>query len=121
MSIRKILGTLAPGFALVLVLALIFNDEVEVFFGKYGIFSDKFFLYASVILLSYLLGALNIQIFFRVLDIVGGWLDKWTTGMKSSGARNVIKFFSEKFHILDLRTLDDETKAHFHTEASLAE
>jgi hypothetical protein len=113
MSIRKIFGTLVPGFALVAVLALIFNEAVGAFVLRYAAFSDKAFLYASVILLSYLLGALNIQIFFRFLDIVGGWLDRWTAEMKSAGVRDVVKFFSEKFHIFDLRTLSDETRTHF--------
>ena len=105
-----------PGFALALVIALIFNEAVVNFIARYEIFSDKAFLYVSVILASYLLGALNIQIFFRILDIVGGWLDRWTAGMKSEGARNIVKFFSERFHVLDLRTLGDETKVNFSSE-----
>lgn len=121
MSTRKILGTLVPGFALLLVLVFVYNNAVQRLFADRNIFSDKIIFYSSVVLLSYLLGALNIQIFFRVLDIMGEWLDRWTVGIKSEGTRKAIKFFSEKIHILDLRTLSDETRMHFPSENSSEE
>jgi hypothetical protein len=121
MSIRKFLGSLVPGFALVLVLLLAFHDVVLAFGRRYGITGNEPIVYAGVILLSYLLGLFNIQISFRLLDLFGSAIDLLFSKVKSAFLRGILGFFSERLHIFNLCTLSQEAQACFPAESSAIE
>jgi hypothetical protein len=113
MSLRKFFGSLVPGFALVVLLDIQFRGTAEALAARYQIFQDRIFIYAIALVLSYLLGLLNIQIFFRLLDILGGWMDRSFARVKGAGLRKTLGFFSDRFHVFNLCTLADETKKYF--------
>jgi len=115
------MGSLAPGFALALLILIRFRDEAGAFVDSNWILSDRFVFYTAFILFSFLLGLLNIQIVFRLLDALGGGIDRLTSRLKDGRTRNAIEFCSNRLHLFNLRTLSEETKAHFPVETDLGQ
>ena len=115
MSIRKFLGSLVPGFALVGVLYLLFGDGLANLADQHHLLDDRAILYVGILLVSYVLGQFNIQITWRLLDIVGGWSDWLTSRQKSGFFKNNFGFCAERLHIFSIRTLDEELKFHYLT------
>ena len=113
MSIRKFLGSLVPGFALVGVLYLFFGHGLKSIPAVQHLPDDKAILYGSILLISYVLGAFNIQVTWRLLDIIGGWSD-WVTSRPMTGFfRTIFKFCAGRLHVFSIRTLDEEVREQF--------
>ncbi|MFO0764693.1 MAG: hypothetical protein U0487_01455 [Patescibacteria group bacterium] len=75
---------------------------------------DKVALYIIVILFSYLVGAVHIQIMWRVLDILGGWLDGITSQVPKGGRwHRFFQYCSDRLHVFSVRTLDTEVGVQF--------
>ena len=115
------MGSFVPGFALALLVLIRFRDEAGALVDANWILSDRFVFYAAFVLFSFLLGLLNIQIVFRLLDALGGGIDRLTSRLKDGRMRNAIEFCSNRLHLFNLRTLAEETKAHFPDETDLGQ
>lgn len=114
MSLRKFLGSLVPGFAIVLVSCLLLGAQTMTSLQVAASRLDKVALYIVTILFSYLVGAVHIQIIWRVLDILGGWLDGITSRVAKGGRwHRFFQYCSDRLHIFNMRTLEDEVGVHF--------
>lgn len=115
-TLREVIGFFLPGFLWLLAIAFNFNDQIKTVLANFltivplSATSVDLFLWLVIISTSYFIGTVNIHISFKTLDVIGGIIDKMVVKIISLSkmANTVIKFLSERFHILNLVSLWDE-------------
>lgn len=118
LSIRKIFGTLFPGFALFIFIFLISDKTLTQGIIPSFIINDDILRYVSILFLSYFLGTFNIELSWRILSLFGQGTDSWVShkSKTNNSLKLFFKFLSEKIHIFSLQTIEEKTKREFPSE-----
>lgn len=115
-TLREVIGFFLPGFLWLLVIGFYFSsqikDTLEIFLTTVplsGISVDLFF-WLLIVSISYFIGTINIHISFKALDVLGSVIDKAVEEIanRSEFANSIFKFLAERFHILNLVSLEGE-------------
>lgn len=109
-TLRRVLGIFIPGLAWLLLLYLAYFDRLTP--PITGLLRDAVLLPAMLLLLSYVIGALNLMVAFRLLGIVGDLTDLVVRRLarRIRFIRRSVALVSRYLHVLDLDPLEDERR-----------
>jgi len=103
LNLRKFFGFLVPGFAWVLLLSVLIEQPTKQLLAL-PILGDTVIRYAALLLVSYVIGSLNIEISFRVLDLVGDAIDRLVARIRTRWVRALFDWTSQHLHVFQLDT-----------------
>lgn len=109
-TLRRIFGFFLPGFSW-LLLWYGFAGRTLDLAKDAPLLENTVLLSLSVLTLSYLLGALNIQLTFRLAPLLGDGIDAVISRIRTAWIRAAVAFLERRFHVLSLTTLEDDRRS----------